>query len=155
MHSLFSTYRQSSGRNIQHTHCFSLSFFSLGPSLCITDLRLRKRFVEWNWLLYGGSTVLESLISSTKSTLCSAHNDSLLAEIQHTGFPLPPLLWDQVFTSQIQTKVENCWLKLTPLWVNPLLAGGWIPYMLLKFLGVPWRLVTTQVCTEKQIVREE
>ena len=39
------------------THSLHFLFlFFVGPSLCITDLRLRKRFVGWIWLLCRGSS---------------------------------------------------------------------------------------------------
>ena len=58
--------------------------------------------------------------SCTKSTLCSAHKDSPVAKTFNTltAFNFFSFLWDQVFASQIKTKEEFCWVKLTPLWIS-------------------------------------
>ena len=42
---------------IQHIHCFSLSFFFCGTRSLHHRLRLRKRFIEWNWFLCGSALV--------------------------------------------------------------------------------------------------
>ena len=53
------------------------------------------------------------------ATLCSAHKDSPVAKTINTltAFPFP-FFWDQVFASQIETKEEIRWVKLTLLRVS-------------------------------------
>ena len=51
------------------------------------------------------------------------HKDSPVTEIPNTltAFPFP-FFWDQVFASQMKTKEEICWVKLTPFVDDQLLV---------------------------------
>ena len=81
-------------------------------------LRLRKRFVGWNWLLCGSALKSPILLYKVHS-LFSALRQSSGQNIQHTHcIYFSSFLWDQVFASQIKTKEEICWVKLTPLWIS-------------------------------------
>ena len=80
-------------------------------------LRLRKRFVGWNWLLCGSALKSPILLYKVHS-LFSALRQSSGQNIQHSLLFLFLVFLDQVFTSQIKTKGEICWVKRTPLWIN-------------------------------------
>ena len=79
-------------------------------------LKLRKRFVGWNWPCWGAVLSHPSLV---QSTLWSVYKDSPVAKTFNTltSFPFS-FFRDQVFASQIKTKEEICYVKLKSLRVS-------------------------------------
>ena len=88
VHSLFSAQRQSSGQNNQHTHCFSFSSF-LWDQVFASQTKTKE---EICWVKLTPLWVSSySPISCKKSTLCSAHKVSPMAETINalTAYPFP------------------------------------------------------------------
>ena len=102
-------------KHLTHSLHFLFLFFA-EPSLCITDLRLRKSFDGNSLTLLWVSSL--SPISCTKSTLCSAYKDSPVAETLDTlaAFPFPLFCGTKSLHHRFKTKEEICWVNLTPLW---------------------------------------
>ena len=78
-------------------------------------LRLRKRFVEWLWVWLLSASALNhpSLVQSP----LSVQSIKTVQWPKHSANSLHFLFlffWDKVFASQIKTKKEICWVKLTP-----------------------------------------
>ena len=84
------------------------------PLLCKTKEDI---FLRWNWLPYGSALNSPCLVQSPLSVQCI--KTVPWPNIQHTlCISFSSSLWDQVFASQIKTKEEFCWVKLTPLRIS-------------------------------------
>ena len=109
--------KQSSSQNIQYTHCISFSSF-VWDQIFASQIKTKEDiFLRWNWLPYGSALNSPCLVQSPLSVQCI--KTVPWPNIQHTlCISFSSSLWDQVFASQIKTKEEFCWVKLTPLRIS-------------------------------------